>query len=77
MTKTQFVEKLGAEIGVAPGKLGDTALLKSFSGWDSMGQMAVIAMIDTELEVQLPAGSLQNCNTVGDITALVAGKFHP
>lgn len=75
MTKTQFIEKLGAEIAVSPDELGDAAVLKSFATWDSMGQMAVVAMIDTELDLELPAGSLQNCSTVGDMVALVAGKL--
>ncbi len=75
MTKTQFIEKLGAEIGIAPEKLGDPALLGSFPSWDSMGRMAVVAMIDTELDLQLPAGSLQKCATVGDLVTLVAAKL--
>lgn len=75
MTKSDFIGKLGAELGIAPEKLTDDASLNSFPAWDSMGRMAVVAMLDGELEVQLPPGGLQKCQTVGDLVALVSGKL--
>ena len=75
MNKTRFIEKLGAELGVAPEKLTDAALLSSFPAWDSMGRMAVIAMVDVELAIEFPPGGLQKCQTVGDLVALVSGKL--
>ena len=75
MTKTQFIEKLGAELGIAPAKLTDAAVLASFPAWDSMGRMAVIAMLDGELAIELPPGGLQKCQTVGDLVAMVSGKL--
>lgn len=75
MTKTEFIEKLGAELGIPPAKLLDEAPLKSFPAWDSMGRMAVVAMIDTELSFELPPGGLQKCQTVGDLVALVNSKL--
>ena len=77
MSKTQFIEKLGAELGIAPAKLTDSALLKSFPAWDSMGRMAVVAMLDTELGFDLPPGGLQKCQTVGDLVSLVSVKLTP
>ena len=75
MNKTQFIEKLGSELGVAPSKLTDAAVLSSFPAWDSMGRMAVIAMVDTDLAIELPPGGLQKCQTVADLVALVSGKL--
>ncbi|MBI5425339.1 MAG: acyl carrier protein [Opitutae bacterium] len=75
MSKTQFIEKLGAELGIAPAKLTDSAPLRSFPAWDSMGRMAVVAMLDAELGFELPPGSLQKCQTVGDLVALVETKL--
>jgi acyl carrier protein len=77
MTKTEFVGKLGSELGIAPEKLMEAAPLSSFSTWDSMGRMAVLAMIDTELNQEIPRGALQKCNTVGDLISLVKGKLEP
>ena len=75
MKKNQFIEKLGAELGIAPNRLTDTALLSSFASWDSMGRMAVVAMLDAELAIELPPGSLQKCQTVGDLVAIVSDKL--
>jgi acyl carrier protein len=75
MTKTQFLEKLGMELGISPAKLTESAPLSSFPAWDSMGRMAVVAMFDTELGVDLPQGELRKCQTVGDLTALASGKI--
>ena len=75
MTKTQFIEKLGAELGLPPAKLTDSAPFSSFPAWDSMGRMAVVALLDTELGIDLPQGELKKCQTVGDLVALVAGKL--
>ena len=77
MSKTQFIEKLGAELGLPPVKLHDSALLNSFPAWDSMGRMAVVAMLDTELGFDLPPGALQQCQSVGDLVALVSAKLTP
>lgn len=75
MTKTKFIEKLGAELGIPPAKLLDEVPLNSFKTWDSMGHMAVLAMIDTELGYEVPPGGLQKCKTVGDLVALVSSKL--
>jgi acyl carrier protein len=77
MNKTQFIEKLGSELGISPEKLADNALLSSFPAWDSMGRMAVVAMLDTDLALELPQGALQKCETVADLVALVANKLQP
>lgn len=77
MTKSEFIEKLGSELGISPEKLVDTALLSSFASWDSMGRMAVLAMIDTELEHEIPRGALQKCDSVGDLLLLVNDKLQP
>ena len=77
MTKTQFIEKFGAELGIAPEKLTESALLSSFPSWDSMGRMAVMAMLDTELAFDLPPGGLQKCKTVGDLVVMVSSKLEP
>jgi acyl carrier protein len=75
MTKALFVEKLGAELGIAPSKLTASAPLASFSAWDSMGRMSVVAMLDTELGFQAPPGSLQKCQTVGDLVAILGTRL--
>jgi acyl carrier protein len=77
MTETEFIAKLGTELGIPPERLEKSAPLASFSAWDSMGKMAVLALIDTELQQEIPAGALQKCQTVGDLLGLLQNKLTP
>lgn len=75
MTKAKFIERLGAELGIPPANLPEEVQLSSFRSWDSMGQMAVLAMIDAELGLEIPPGGLQKCRTVEDLVAMVGSKL--
>lgn len=75
MKKTEFIQKLGAELSIDPSKLSESAELASFATWDSMGQVAVVGLLDTELGFQAPQGALQKLVTVGDLLLLVQDKL--
>ncbi len=77
MTKHQFLDGLGKELGVPSDKLVNDAALASLGPWDSMTIMAVVAFLDSELNFSAPQGALQRCETVGEIIALVADRFEP
>jgi acyl carrier protein len=72
MTKYEFLEKFGLELGIPAEKLTDDAVLSSFLAWDSMGQVATVALLNTELGFEAPQGALQRCVTVGDLVAMAA-----
>lgn len=75
MSKTEFLGKLAEAIMAGNRPLKSEIPLNKFPGWDSMGQVAVVGLIDEALGISLPPGSLQNCRTVGDILALVADRL--
>ena len=75
MSKKEFIEKLSDELGIAADRLDDSAEMASFPSWDSMGRMAVLAMIDSEFQLELPTGALQNSATVDDLVKLVADQL--
>lgn len=75
MTKTQFVERLAVELNIDPKKLTDDVPLNSLAAWDSLGRLATIAMLDTELGFEPEAGALQKCRQVGDLVRLVEHKL--
>ena len=75
MIKQEFLQKLGQELGIPTEKLTDDAKLSSFAAWDSMGRVAVMGLLDTELGFAPPQGALQRCVTVGDLVALVEDRF--
>ena len=56
---------------MADGPLNPETPLTSLSGWDSMGMVAVLGLIDESLGASLPRGSLQKCVIVRDVLALV------
>lgn len=74
MTETQFLQRL-ADVLMADQAITRDTPLDSLSGWDSMGQVALVAMLDETLRYQLPPGTLQGCKRVGDIVVLVATKL--
>ena len=75
MTKSEFITKLGAELGVPEGQIGEQTPLASIPAWDSMGKLAVLAMIDTELKVDLPAGAVDHCQKVSHLVDLVRERL--
>ena len=70
MKTSEFLAKLGETLMANGGVTPDT-LLSSLPGWDSMGMVAVLSLIDESVGASLPRGSLQKCAPVGDIVALV------
>jgi acyl carrier protein len=70
MKTSEFLAKL-AETLMADGSVTPDTQLSSLPGWDSMGMVAVLSLIDESVGATLPRGSLQKCERVGDILVLV------
>ena len=70
MTKAAFMQELATILGSAPTELLSERRLKSFRGWDSMGQMAVLTLLDTEVGVPVPPNWITRCQTVGEVLEL-------
>ena len=71
MKKTKFIEELSlALLGRGDGLREDQAL-SSIPEWDSMGQMAVLTLLDSITKVSVPANALSQCKTVADVLKLV------
>lgn len=77
MNRQDFLQRL-TEVLLADGeKIEDNTRLDSLPGWDSMGRVSLVALLDEEMNVQLPVGGLQNCHTVGDLVRLLGDKLNP
>ena len=70
-----FLGKLAEVLLASPGGVKFETRLDSLAGWDSMGQVATLSFLDEELGAKLPAGSLQKCQTLGDIVCLVKERL--
>lgn len=75
MKRDELVRRLGELLMAKPGQCLESTRLESLPGWDSMGQVATIALLDEELRESPPAGVLQKCEAIGDIVRLVEGKL--
>ncbi len=47
------------------------AAIDHLEGWDSIGALSVIAVVDEHYGLTLDAGALMRCKTVRDLAALV------
>jgi acyl carrier protein len=75
MSTSEFIGELANIALVPPAELSLETLLDSLEMWDSMAQVATIAMVDEALGARLPPGGLGACKTVGDIVNLVRDKL--
>ena len=75
MNKEKFVEDFENAIDVlTPGTLTIETNFKEIPEWDSMFALSVIAMVDSEYEVQISASELRSSKTVLDIYSIVSQK---
>lgn len=75
MKQAGFLHELSQILGAAPGSLRADSRLADYKGWDSMGKMAVLTLIDTDLNLPVPYDKLQSCRTVGDLLAFVGSQL--
>ena len=64
-----FLAQLAEALNAEPSQLTVQTPLDSLEGWDSMGQVSVVSLLD-QIGVKSPPGALQKCRTAGDIVAL-------
>jgi hypothetical protein len=74
MNKTELLNRVSQELGLAPGALKEHTDLAAVKEWDSMGKMAVLTFLDTDLGVAVPQGAVNRCLTGADLVALAGEK---
>ncbi len=68
----EFLSKIAGILEV--GEVKETDDLRSFSQWDSLSVLSVIAMLDASYGVNLKAGDLAPVNSAGDLWQLVQAR---
>jgi len=71
MNRQDFLKQLADILIADPGALAPQARLASFRGWDSMGKMAALTLLDADMNIPVPLDWLQKCETVGDLLEFV------
>jgi len=75
MTKAEFLEELAVILNEDIDDIKPETELESLTGWDSVGLLGVIALLDGDLGVTIDVDSLRECSTVQDLAALAGDKL--
>lgn len=75
MNQADFLQEVAQLIGAAPAQFNAETRLKTVAGWDSLGKMAVITLLDEVVGVELPLGAIDRCQTAQDLVDLAGGKL--
>jgi acyl carrier protein len=73
MSKDEFLKRFAEVLMSDDAPLAAETALGEFAGWDSMGQMAALSLLD-ELGVKVPPGRIAECQTVADVLAIAGDK---
>jgi acyl carrier protein len=75
MEVNQFVRNFeNAIFGIEPESLSPETEFKTIPQWDSLALLCLLAMIDTEYEVQVSGMELKQCPTLQSIFNIVTSK---
>jgi acyl carrier protein len=75
MDRVTFLQRMEEALRAEPGSIAMTDDFQNLEGWDSIGALSVIAVIDEQFGVTLDAGALLECQTVGELASLVGGEM--
>ena len=74
MSTSTFLRVIEEALGLAEGTVSVEDRIADIEGWDSVGALSVLALLDEEYGVALDAGSLQKCRTLHELADLVIGS---
>lgn len=74
MRDDTFLVQVEKALNAAPGSIRLRDRLEDTAGWDSLGALSVIAVMDAHFGVTLDAGALIACETVRDLARLVTAE---
>jgi acyl carrier protein len=75
MTRKQALAEIESALDAPPGSIREDTELGSVKGWDSVGQLSVMATLDAKFGVVVPPHKLVACKTAADVLAFVNDKL--
>ena len=75
MTLSEFHSEIDKILELPDGTITGSESLSSLSAWDSLAVLSFIAMVDEKFKMQLAARDISQCNTVGELAALLGPKI--
>ena len=73
-TNTEFVHRLAEALNEDQASVQETTVLADLEGWDSVGQLAVIALVDECFNQRINVDALRKCQRVGDLLELINAR---
>ena len=75
MTLEEFVKAFAAEFDDTPAEQFTPATnFRELEEWGSLGALAIISMVDDEMDVQITGADLRNSKTIEDLYNVVRAK---
>ena len=72
MTEESFISLIEEVLEVDPGSVALGSTLEDLD-WDSLSNLSLIAMLDSEHNINIGAQALQEAKTVKDLYSLISG----
>ncbi len=77
MKTSQFIERLAEALDAESTELAAETILDTLEGWDSLGHLATMAMMDELFGKTVSAMNLRRCRTVAELMDLACGEVTP
>ncbi|HEY1598586.1 MAG TPA: phosphopantetheine-binding protein [Pirellulales bacterium] len=71
---TEFVRRLAEALNENQASVQESTVLADLEGWDSVGQLSVIALVDEYFNRRINVDALRKCQRVSDLLQLVDGQ---
>jgi acyl carrier protein len=72
MNTIEFASELEKELGLAPGSIHADTRFRDLRQWDSLAEIALLALVEEKLSLQLSPFQLQQKNTVQELVDLTS-----
>ena len=76
MTRQEMLAAIETALDTQPGTITEGTMLGSVEGWDSVGQLSVMATFDSSIGVVLPPQKIATCKTAAELLDLAADKLN-
>jgi len=70
MDNAQLIGLIEEALNIVPGTVREGDLVEGLEGWDSIGIISVMAVVEDRCGVSLDPDKLMRCQTVGDLVRL-------
>jgi acyl carrier protein len=75
MARNQFLLLLDELLELEPGTVKGSETLDSLEGWNSLGVISLMALVDEHFGVSLQPRQIAGCSTISDLVGLLGDRI--